>query len=259
MRNLTTHAAALLLAATMAACTPMTAGAETPSLEGTSWVLSSLPGHDLGATQPPTLRFEDGNAGGSDGCNRYSMGYATRGHKLEWTGPGVATQMACPPETMKLAQAFTDAVRGSTSYRIKDGRLELLGDDGKLRATLDAQAATLTGTAWHATGINNGKGAVASVVLGSQVTMVFGTDGRVTGSAGCNSYNAGYEANATQIRFTPAASTRKMCASNDVMQQEQAFLKALESASTLRFEGNQLELRRADGALAIALIRDEDK
>jgi hypothetical protein len=43
------------------------------------------------------------------------------------------------------------------------------------------------------------------------------------------------------------------------MQQEQAFLKALESVDTLRFEGHRLDLRRADGALAIALMQDEAK
>jgi len=38
--------------------------------------------------------------------------------------------------------------------------------------------------------------------------------------------------------------------------QEQAFLKALESAATARMEGNGLELRTADGALALSLVRN---
>lgn len=257
MRMLTTRAIALALAATMAGGLPMTANSEAPPLDGTSWVLTSLPGHDLGSTQPATLHFEAGNASGSDGCNRYAMGYSVKGDQLEWTSTGISTQMACEPEVMKRAQAFLDALRGSKSYRLKEGRLELLGDGDKARATLDPQSRTLAGTSWRATGINNGRGAVASVVLGSEVTMIFGADGRVTGFAGCNNYNAGYEADASRLKFTPAAATRKMCASEDVMQQEQAFLKALETVSTLRFEGKRLDLRRADGALAIALLQDE--
>ncbi len=260
MRRFLKRVTAVLSALTLAGAMSMTASAEAPSLDGTSWVLSSLEGYDLDPSQPATLHFEGGNAGGSDGCNRYALGYAQKGDKLEWTSPGVSTQMACPHEVMKRAQAFLDAVRASTSFRLKgDGQLELLDDQGKVRAGLDAQTRTLAGTSWRAVGINNGRGAVASLVLGSEVTMVFGDDGRVTGFAGCNHYNAGYDSDASHLRFTPAAATRKMCASDDVMQQEQAFLKALESVDTLRFEGSRLDLRRADGALAIALMQDQAK
>jgi heat shock protein HslJ len=259
MRRFPKRVIAVAAAATLAGVMSLTDGAETSSLDGTSWVLSSLEGHDLDPSQPATLHFEGGNAGGSDGCNRYALGYAQKGDKLEWTSAGVSTQMACPHEVMKRAQAFLDAVRGSTSFRLKDGQLELLDDQSKVRAVLDAQSRTLAGTSWRAVAINNGRGAVASLVLGSEVTVVFGDDGRVTGFAGCNQYSAGFETDASHLKFTPAAATRKMCASDDVMQQEQAFLKALESVDTLRFEGNRLDLRRADGALAIALMQDQAK
>jgi heat shock protein HslJ len=39
------------------------------------------------------------------------------------------------------------------------------------------------------------------------------------------------------------------------MEQERQFLAALTSAATLRQEGRRLELRRADGALALILRR----
>jgi heat shock protein HslJ len=259
MRMPSTRAASFLCAAITGGVLSMSANAEAPSLEGTSWVLSSLEGHDLDPSQSATLHFEGGNAGGSDGCNRYAMGYAIKDDRLEWTSVGVSTQMACAPDVMRRAQAFMDAVRASTSYRLVNGRLELMDEKGKVRAVLDAQSRALAGTSWRALGINNGKGAVASIVLGSNVSMVFGPDGRVTGFAGCNHYSAGYEADPSHLKFTQAAATRKMCASEDVMRQEQAFLQALETVSTMRFEGNRLDLRRADGALAIALLQDEAK
>jgi heat shock protein HslJ len=40
-----------------------------------------------------------------------------------------------------------------------------------------------------------------------------------------------------------------------VMEQEQQFLKALETVATARFEGDRLELRTAEGALAITLTK----
>jgi heat shock protein HslJ len=237
----------------------MTASAEKPTLEGTAWTLSSLPGHEPGSTSAPTLRFEDGRASGSDGCNRYAMPYALEGGRLDLSGPAMSTEMACAPEVMQRAAAYLAALRGSTGYRVKDGQLELLGEDGRVRLTLAAQSQTLAGTSWRASGINNGKGGVTSVVLGSEVTIAFGPDGRASGSAGCNSFTAGYETSALQVRFTAPASTRRMCASEEVMRQEQAFLAALPTVATMRIEGDRLELRRADGALAVVLTRDKGR
>jgi heat shock protein HslJ len=39
------------------------------------------------------------------------------------------------------------------------------------------------------------------------------------------------------------------------MEQERQFLAALTSVAALRHEGQRLELRRADGALAVILLR----
>jgi heat shock protein HslJ len=46
-----------------------------------------------------------------------------------------------------------------------------------------------------------------------------------------------------------------MCAAAGVMEQEQALFKALESVTTMRMEANRLEMRSADGALAMILAR----
>jgi heat shock protein HslJ len=78
----------------------------------------------------------------------------------------------------------------------------------------------------------------------------------VTGSAGCNNYTSTYTQDGDKLTFAPAAATRQMCVAAGVMEQEHAFFKALESAVTARMEGNQLELRTADGALALSLVRN---
>jgi heat shock protein HslJ len=140
-------------------------------------------------------------------------------------------------------------------YRVGGGKLDLLGADGAVLATLAKQARDLAGTAWKATGINNGKGAVVSVAAGSTVSLAFGADGRASGSAGCNNFTAGYTVDGSSLRFGPAAATRKMCPEADVMEQEASFLKALESVSTARVEADRLELRTTDGALAATLVR----
>lgn len=233
---------------------------EPPELEGTAWVLAAIPGQTPVAGATPTLRFEGGRAGGSDGCNRYSTSYTADGSALKLDPAGAMTQMACAPDVMQLAGAFMSSLKGTRSYRITDGELQLLDTGGALLARFAPQPQELAGTSWRVIGYNNGKQAVVSVIIGTQLTMVFGDDGGVSGTAGCNSYTGSYTATGASLHFGPAAITGRMCAEPErVMEQEQLFLKALETVATVRIEGNRAELRRANGALAVSLQMDEVK
>jgi heat shock protein HslJ len=237
-----------------AACMSMTPAAEVPSLDGTAWVLSSLPDHTLVPGSPATLRFEGGRASGSDSCNRYATSYTASRGQLKFDAAAAATMMACAPAIMEQARAFTASLGATSSYRIANGQLQLLAPAGTVVASFTPQSQELAGTSWHVTGYNNGKQAVVSVLPGTQLTAEFAADGRVSGSAGCNNYTATYTASGSSLRFGPAATTRKMCAQPDgIMEQEQQFLKALETVTTIRQEGERAELRTADGALAVSL------
>ena len=248
------RAKALLLSAALGACSSVQQVAEPPALDGTAWVLSGLPGRTMLAGQPPTLQFQAGRAMGSDGCNRYTAPYDSKGGTLE-VSAGAMTRMACPEDRMQQADAFMAALMAAKRYRVGSGKLELLEADGGVLATLSKQVRELAGTSWKATAINNGKGGVVGVASGSTVSLAFGTDGKASGSAGCNNFTAGYAAEGSNLRFDPAAVTLKMCAEAVVMEQEAAFLKALESVATARVEEDRLELRTADGALAAMLVR----
>jgi len=251
-------ASPLLAAMLVAGCAAAGPGADVPPLEGTAWVLAALPGSDLVAGAPATLRFEPGRVTGSDGCNRYGGSYTAQGGALAFTPGGMAsTRMACPTAVTAQADAFMAALAAARAYRVEGQRLLLLAADGSLRATLAAQSQALAGTRWRVTAIHNGQGAVASLVAGSTVTLAFDADGRASGSAGCNGFSAGYVQSGTQLRFQPAATARRMCPGDALMQQELAFLRALEGVATMRLEGARLELRTGSGALALALERDD--
>ncbi|HEX9187894.1 MAG TPA: META domain-containing protein [Vicinamibacteria bacterium] len=246
---------ALLAAGLILGCASMPTASEPPSLDGTAWVLAELPGETSVAGRAATLRFEEGRAMGSDGCNHFTTTYTARGSALEVAAPGASTLMACPPDVTRQAQAFTAALAGARAYRIEGGRLELLAADGRTLAALAPQAAELPGTSWLATGINNGKEAVVSPLADSTVTLEFAADGRASGSAGCNRFTTRYQVDGSGLSFQPAAATRMMCGRPELMEQEQNFLKALETVASARFEGDQLELRTAGGALAVRLTR----
>jgi len=253
--------ASLILAVVSSACAAVPPAAESPAvdpprLDGTAWVLAELPGHALVPGSSITLSFEDGRASGTDGCNRYSFAYTGTGSSLEFTPSGISTQMACAPELMQQAEAFKTGLTRTRAFGMDSGQLQLLGADGAVLARFAAQPEALVGTAWLVTGYNNGRQAVVSVLNGSKLTMEFSADGRVAGYAGCNRYTGSFKQDGKALSFGPAAATRRMCIEPEgVMEQEQQFLKALETVATARQEADRLELRTADGALAVTLSR----
>ena len=94
---------------------------------------------------------------------------------------------------------------------------------------------------------------------GIALDLAFGIDGKASGSAGCNRYVAPYQASGNSLSFGAAAATRRLCAEAELMEQERQFLQALASVATARREGDRLELRTADGALAVSLLQDADR
>lgn len=248
--------ASLAAAAMSAACTAVPPVAEAPSLDGTAWVLSSLPGRQLEPGTIVTLRFDGARAGGVDGCNRYVTSYTADGGNLRLLANGASTQMACARPVMLQAAVYMQRLADTHSYRIEDGQLHLAGSDGAVLATFAPQAQGVAGTEWRVTGYNNGRQAVVGVLAGTTLTLAFAADGKTSGTAGCNDFMGTYAQSGESLKFGPSATTRKSCAQPaGVMEQEQAFLKSLQSVASARQEGDRLELRGADGALMVALTR----
>ena len=226
-------------------------------MEGSAWVLSTLRGQRASAAPVITLRVADAFVTGRDGCNRYRAPVALDGNGFQIrTEAMVSTNMACLPEVMTRAGAFTAALGQARTARVEGKRLTLLGEDGAVLATFEAQSRDLSGTTWNVTGVNNGKQAVVSVLQGSSLTLSFARDGTVSGSAGCNRYSGKFTTDGEKLTLRPLAFTRKMCPQPpNLMEQETAFLRALQGAATARVEGDQLELRDAQGALLVSASR----
>jgi heat shock protein HslJ len=246
-------ALAMLGGLMLAACSP--ADPAPLSLSDTVWILATLNGQTALSGTVVTLAFADGKITGTDGCNRYAASYTVSGTKLTVSKDMITTQMACPAPIMQQAAAYTTALTQAATYKNDGLQLALLDAGGKTLAAFTAQSKTLGGTSWTVTGYNNGKQAVVSVAVGSKLTAGFSVDGQVSGSAGCNKYTAAYQTSGQSITIGPAGSTRMMCADPaGVMEQESLYLKALQTAATYRMEGSQLELRTADGALAVTFV-----
>src|SRR5215468_8391958 len=82
------------------------ASADSAPLEGTTWILTSLGGRIPPTKATATARFDGGRVEGTNGCNRYSAPVVVHGTNVEISPKGATTSMACPPDIMKLADAF---------------------------------------------------------------------------------------------------------------------------------------------------------
>ena len=208
-------------------------------------------------TQITATFDEEGKLAGSSGCNNYSTAYEVSGNQMTISDPIASTMMMCPePGVMEQEQEYLEVLASVSSFLIEGKQLTLFDAQGQAVLTFVVQEPTpLAGTEWEVTGYNNGKGGVVSVVIGTELSALFGEDGTLAGSAGCNNYHAAYEvddASAAEgtISIGPAASTRMMCPEPEgVMEQEAQYLAALEMAEVYRIEGDKLELRTAEGAL----------
>jgi heat shock protein HslJ len=81
------------------------------------------------------------------------------------------------------------------------------------------------------------------------VTLNFEADGQLNGSAGCNQYSGSYELDGSSLTVGPLVSTRMACLNDGIMEQESAFLQALESAHSLSHVANPLVISYEGGEL----------
>ena len=82
---------------------------------------------------------------------------------------------------------------------------------------------------WRAEDIG-GKG----IIDNSEVTLMFGSDGKIGGKSGCNGYSANYQITGETIKvYPPMIGTRMMCPSA-LMNQERSYQSVIETAQSFK-------------------------
>lgn len=237
---------------------PQPAVAAALDLAGTNWVLTSLNGGPALDGVTVTLQFgADGSATGTDGCNRYATSFTQDGANLTFAAAGASTMMMCPePEgVMEQAAAYAAALTATTNFSGNQSQLALLAGN-QIVATFTADVQDLAGSEWDVVQYNNGRMAVVSILNGTEITTFFGANGELSGNAGCNQFIGGYTVSGNTIQIGQLGSTMRFCPEPEgVMEQEQAFMAALQSAATFTIEGDMLQMRTADDALAVVMTR----
>jgi heat shock protein HslJ len=164
---------------------------------------------------------------------------------------GPTTLVACPPGSS--AEDFKQDLASVTGSSQTNGQLLLrLGSGDSHMMFTPVAAPDLAGREWEAVSMNNGRGAIASLLSGTTLTLAFDID-RVSGTAGCNRFFGPYTRSGESIALGPLATTRVAC-DPAVVQQEAAYLAALEASTSLSLRGNQLWLADADGATQVIFV-----
>jgi heat shock protein HslJ len=150
----------------------------------------------------------------------------------------------CNHVSLPLAR-LTAAVSALTAAGLLSACASLTGREGATPPSL----AALSHGVWVAENID-GKGVIDRL----QSRIQFTSEGRVSGSGGCNNFTGGVELKGNELKFGPLASTRKLC-TGSVQQQEDAFFAALAKARTVRTDKGLLFMSDAQGNPVLRLAR----
>jgi heat shock protein HslJ len=253
MRRMLIGIGILTLGLLTAACSAT--GGTGGTLDGTGWQLKTYDVSGTATNVPAGVvidaRFADGKVVGFAGCNTYTAPATIADAKLT-VGPAATTMKACEPDVTAVEAAYLANLALSATFTATADALTIYGADGKQLLTYAAAAANPLLGEWIVTGYNNGKEAVTSPIDGTELTATFTPDGQVGGNAGCNTFTGGYKLDGTSLTAGPLASTMMAC-EQDVMDQETAFLAALQTPTTVEPSGNTVTLRAADGATQVVL------
>ena len=116
-------------------------------------------------------------------------------------------------------------------------------------ATMPGEDASLVGKTWTVEDIS-GRG----VIDDARATLVFGSDGRVSGDTSCNRYFADYRVDGAKLSIGQAGVTRRACAPA-LMDQERRFLEVLNAVDSFRIDPTRtLILSAPSGATLTAQV-----
>jgi heat shock protein HslJ len=114
---------------------------------------------------------------------------------------------------------------------------------------------SMTRANWTLQSYVDSTGALVTVQPGAKITALFGSDGKVTGSAGCNHYSASYTVRNYAISISPPVSTKVLCGSQYIMQQESDYLNDLSGVAELRISESGLRLFDSSGKPVLVFMK----
>ncbi len=235
-------------------------------LVGTLWRLVSM--GDITSPQLPvegasfSAQFNrlpslpSGTVVGQTGCNEYNATFTANLDEIKVNLP-TTTRQECGDALVEQEQQFFLSLNAATTYSILGNNLiipyssegfalNFVASPPEVEEGIDLTP--LAGTFWYLRSIGDN-----ALIPYTEITAAFEVDeggqtGTVSGSSGCNAYNAGVSTSEGYFMVSPGASTTKACA-NEVMEQEGGYMDWLSRAYAYHLAGDQLLISTEHGVL----------
>ena len=238
-------------------------------LVGTRWRLLSLDGSGPIEESTITIVFHDEHrASGDGGCRGYVAAYNADAGGIAFTWLAMTGELCVEPELMKQEGQYTTVLEGTTTFQLTAEQLDILTTRGEILTfePLPEEAnSSLEGTIWALTGFIEDKPiekmpapllAVSTLLADSEITLTL-NDGSASGSAGCNSYGAGYATDGASLTFGPTVVTEMACLEPEgLMKQEQQYLSFLGDVVTFSISGGQLWVDAGNGRALLFVAQE---
>ena len=125
------------------------------------------------------------------------------------------------------------------------------GDDGSSSDPGTQDPAALEGDSWILTQMLTAGGQTEIVEVGVSAEFDGST---ISGSAGCNSYHASYEASGGDISFGPIAATKKLCGGAE-QSTEDRYLQLLAEIGSYEVSGRSMSMNDTDGTPVLQFMQ----
>lgn len=249
------------------------------SLEGTFWILALYTDASGQMVSVPegsraNIEFSSGQVTGNAACNLYNGVYKQAGESLT-IELAARSAIACAEPIMAQEDAYLAALEQAAGQRVTGNKLDILNADGAviLSFVTDAPAAPaeaapaaaapaaeeaaspLAAMEWQVTEYNNGRDGLVPIMAGTAITMTFGADGHMGGTAGCNGFGAPYALDGDRLTIDSIFSTMMFCTEPEgILDQEADFLAALAKTAAYTIADGQLALAAEDGSPVLTAV-----
>lgn len=257
--------AAALLALALAACQAVGEPTPVPTLDATeiaqqaeqaaairdtTWTVKSFGGPD--APIPgvdgtyPSIDFLGGRFTGYTGCNYFAGTYEADASSVRLDPPAV-TRAICENEQLSQQQdAFLTVLITINRYEFDGDNIALYADDRQLMTLEPLEPVPFEGTVWNYRFFQGDQPLWQPVIPDTSITAVFEGD-TISGSAGCNDYTGTVVRNGDEMSIGELVTTEIMCTEpEDIMDQEERYLAALQTVQSIRQSARSFELIDAE-------------
>ncbi|MFI6866315.1 META domain-containing protein [Nocardia sp. NPDC050406] len=225
-----------------------------PTPMGRSFVSTKVEGLPIPGGGPLTLSFAEDRVTSNAGCNTATGPVNLDGHVLT-VDQLASTLMGCPDERGESDGWQEGLLKSRPTWKM-DGDTLTVSGNGSTVTLLDRKVAhpdkPLVGTTWIVTATLTQDAEVRSRTLDEvKPTLLIGSDGAVSGSAGCNRMMGSAQIAGEEVTFQ--IGTTRMACDPQVMEVEQQVLTALDGKTTATIDSDTLTLRNTGNGTGLKL------